>query len=147
ARRSDRAPPRGRARHVVRRAGRGVLRDAAGRAAARPHGRGVRHRPAARDGRALRAWIRLRHPARGRLLPDRLPGTAVRSGRDLRTERRGHARVPRAGARRPRRLSTGSGTASGSRAEMSATSGAMRALLIYAVAALAMTWPLAADLT
>ena len=50
-----------RSRACVRAAARRVLRDAAGVAAARQDRRGLRARPAARDGRALRLRVRVRH--------------------------------------------------------------------------------------
>ena len=81
----------------VRGAAGGVLRDAAGDAAAGQDRRGLRARPAARHGHPLRARLGLRPAGRRRLLPRRVPGVARRARRHLRRRRRLRA----ASSRRP----------------------------------------------
>ena len=64
---------------TLRRADRGVLRDAADRAAARAHRRRLREGAAARDRRAVRLRIRLRPAGRRRIPADRVPRAARRA--------------------------------------------------------------------
>ncbi len=78
--------------HVLRHAARRVLRDALGDAAAGTHRRGLHPRPAAREGRALRLRLGLRHESRRWVLPDRVPGAARRTREHLRQHRRIHRR-------------------------------------------------------
>ena len=79
-----------------------LLRDAAGDAARRPHRRGLRARPAARQGHPVRARLGLRPAGRRRLLPRRVPRLAGRAERHLRRRRRLRARVPVGLMPRPR---------------------------------------------
>ena len=58
-----------------------LLRDAEGRAAAGTHRRGLRAGAAARDRRAVRLRLGLRHAGRRRVLPRRVPGAARRARR------------------------------------------------------------------
>ena len=77
-----------------------VLRDAAGGAAAGQDRRGLRARPAARQGHPVRARLGLRPAGRRRLLPRRVPRLAGRARRHLRRRRRLRARVRRPDANR-----------------------------------------------
>ncbi len=88
AREADGRPDERDPGHVLRHAARRVLRDALGDAAAGTHRRGLHPRPAAREGRALRLRLGLRHESRRRVLPYRVPGAARRTRGHLRRHRR-----------------------------------------------------------
>ncbi len=79
-------------RHLVRDAEERVLRDAQSRTAAREDRHRLRPRPAAVEGCAHRVRLGLRHRARRRLLPHRLPRLARRAQRYLRRCLRLHRR-------------------------------------------------------
>src|SRR6185436_12862156 len=106
--------------HPVRGAARGVLRDADGVAASGPHRRRLRARAAARDRHPVRLWFGLRHAARGRLVPHRLPCGSGRAPIGLRGYRRLHAPLSAAG--------------------VSASSDSPRALIRYSLVGAALTF-------
>src|SRR5207249_2308908 len=106
-------------RRAVRGAARGVLCNADGVAATGTHGRRLRARLAARDRHPLCLRVGLRHAARGRIVPHRVPRRSERAAADLRRYRRVHTAVSAAG--------------------VTASSDSPRTLIRYALVGLALT--------